>query len=159
MIDKLEKLKERWFEEIETIALGIITWVDHSRFRCNVKLKNKIQGQEVELFNVPIACLKSSVGLVYAPIKENDVVIVLFSKYELEEQLKNRDIVDVNEQVKFDINNAMVLSGVFTIVEDIPSINPDKINIIGDVYINGDLDFKTIRGTPAGNGSWHLPGT
>ncbi len=159
MMDKLEKLKERWFDELETVALGVVTWVDHSKFRCNVKLKNRIQGYEVELFNVPIACLKSSVGLVYVPLKENDVVIVLFSKYELEEQLKNRDVVDVNELVKFDINNAIALSGIFTTVEEIPDITPDRINIIGDVFINGDLDFKTIRGTPAGNGSWHFPGT
>ncbi|AIY89883.1 Gp138 family membrane-puncturing spike protein [Geoglobus acetivorans] len=158
MIDKLLRLIDAKLDNINTVALGIVTQVDNSRLRCNVKLKHKIQGNEIELFDVPIACLRSSVGTIYVPLREGDVVLVLFSKYELEEQLKNRDTVAVNELLRFNINDALVFGGLFTLADSIPSINPDRINIIGDVYIDGDLDFKTIRGVSADSGSWHPPG-
>ena len=158
MIDKLLRLIDAKLDNINTVALGIVTQVDNSRLRCNAKLKHKVQGNEVELFDVPIACLRSSVGMIYVPLREGDVVLVLFSKYELEEQLKNRDTVAVNELLRFNINDALVFGGVFTLADSIPSINPDRINIIGDIYIDGDLDFKTIRGVSADSGSWHPPG-
>jgi len=161
VIDELLKIMDERIEmkvsRINTIALGIITQVDHSKLRCNVKLKHKIRGREIELFDVPVACLKSSVGTIYIPLQEGDIVLVLFSKYELEEQLKNKQTVAVNELLKFNINNAIVFAGVFTLAESIPEINPNRINIIGDVYINGDLDFKTIRGVNADDGVWHNP--
>lgn len=159
MIDELLKIIDERIEaklnRLNTVALGIVTQVDNSKLRCNVKLKHKIQGNEIELFDVPIACLKSSVGTIYIPLQEGDVVLVLFSKYELEEQLKDKQAVAVNELLKFNINNAMVFCGVFTLADSIPSLQPNKINIIGDVYINGDLDFKTIRGVNADEGVWH----
>lgn len=155
MIEQIRKLVDIKLDNINTVALGIVTKVDLSRMRCNVKLKHKIQGNEIELFDVPVACLKSSVGVVFIPPNEGDVVLVLFSKYELDEQLKNKDAVDVNELLKFNLNNAIAFGGVFTLTDQIPNIKPDKINIIGDVYIDGDLDFKTIRGVNADDGVWH----
>lgn len=161
MIDELLKVIDERIEaklnRLNTVSLGIITQVDNSKLRCNVKLKHKIQGSEIELFDVPIACLKSSVGTIYIPLQEGDIVLVLFSKYELEEQLKDKQAVAVNELLKFNINNAIVLGGVFTLADSIPSLQENKINIIGDVYIDGDLDFKTIRGVNAEDGTWHNP--
>ncbi len=155
MIEQIRKLVDIKLDNLNTVCLGKITQVDLTRLRCNVKLKHKIQGNEIELFDVPIACLKSSVGVIFVPPEEGDIVLILFSKYELEEQLKNKEVVDVNELLKFNLNNAIVFSGVFTLADSIPSIKPDKINIIGDVYIDGDLDFKTIRGVNADDGVWH----
>jgi len=155
MIEQIRKLVDIKLDNINTVCLGKITQVDLYKLRCNVKLKHKIQGNEIELFDVPIACLKASAGTIFIPPAEGDIVLVLFSKYELEEQLKNKDVVDVNELLKFNLNNAIVFGGVFTLADSVPSIKPDKINIIGDVYIDGDLDFKTIRGTNADDGVWH----
>jgi hypothetical protein len=95
--------------------------------------------------------------MIYIPLKEGDLVLVLFSKYKLEEKLKNKQAVAVNELLKFNVNNAIVFGGVFTLADSIPEINPNRINIIGDVYINGDFDFKTIRSVSADSGSWHPP--
>lgn len=174
MIGKIKKLIDVKLDNINTVALGIITQVDLSKMRCNVKLKHKIQGQEIELFDVPIAFLKfNDCSIIIAP-KEGDVVLVVFSKYELEEQLKNKDAVDVNELLKFNLNNAIIFCGLFTLVDSIPSIGKDeiliqhksknyikfqqdgKIIIKGDVYVDGDLDFKSIAGgTPKEDGVWH----
>ena len=174
MIDKISKLIDVKLDNINTVALGIITSVDLTKFRCNVKLKHKIQGQEIELFDVPIALPKFNDCVIAIAPKEGDVVLVVFSKYELEEQLKNREPVDVNELLRFNINNAIIIAGVYTQVDSIPSISQDEILILhksgnyikfqqdgkiiikGDVYIDGDLDFKTIAGgTPKEDGIWH----
>ena len=173
MIEQIRKLIDIKLDNLNTVALGIVTQVDLSKLRCNVKLKHKVQGNEIELFDVPISCLKSSAGTILVSPTEGDVVLVLFSKYELEEQLKNKDVVDVNELLKFNLNNAIVVAGVYTGVDTIPAIGKDeiliehksgnyikftqdgRIIIKGDVYIDGDLDFKTIRGTNASDGVWH----
>ena len=171
--EKIHKLIDEILEDVETVALGIITQVNLSKLRCNVKLKHKIRGQEIELFDVPIAFPKfNDCSVIIAP-KEGDVVLVVFSKYELEEQLKNREPVDVNELLKFNINNAIVIAGIYTLVDSIPSISQDEILILhksgnyikfqqdgkiiikGDVYIDGNLDFKEIRGVSADSGEWH----
>ena len=208
MIDKISQLIDIKLDNINTVALGIITSVDLTKLRCNVKLKHKIQGQEIELFDVPIAFPKfNDCSVIIAP-KEGDVVLVVFSKYELEEQLKNREPVDVNELLKFNINNAIAIAGIYTLVDSVPAVNQDEIliqhksgheiklnldeiiikhssgtqvkidnignakleNSNGDyiqleenkitlkaqtVYIDGDLQFKTIMGTDADSGEWH----
>jgi len=120
MIDSLIKLVESKIDEINTVALGKITKVDLSKLRCNVKLKHKIQGNEIELFDVPVAVPKFHDSMIIVAPKEGDIVLVVFSKYELEEQLKNKDIVDVNELLKFNINNAIVIAGIYTAVDSIP---------------------------------------
>ena len=208
MIEKIKKLIDVKLDNINTVALGIITQVDLSKMRCNVKLKHKIQGQEIELFDVPIALPKFNDCVIAIAPKEGDVVLVVFSKYELEEQLKNREPVDVNELLRFNINNAIIIAGVYTQVDSIPSLQQDEILILhksgheiklnpdeviikhssgtqvkidnngnaklensnGDyiqleenkitlkaqtVYIDGDLQFKTIMGTDADSGEWH----
>ncbi|WP_290597031.1 MULTISPECIES: hypothetical protein [unclassified Archaeoglobus] len=179
MIDELLKILderiERKLARMNTAALGVVTQVDLQKFRCNVKLKNKVHGKEVELFEVPIAVQKFGSGSVIVAPSEGDVVVIIFSKHELEEQLKNNEIVQVNEILRFGINNAIVIAGIHTLVDPIPQINQDEIliqhksgNYIkfqqdgrvvikGDVYIDGDLDFKTIRGTNADDGTWHNP--
>jgi|Deesub1362B_J571_1020462.scaffolds.fasta_scaffold00598_17 hypothetical protein len=179
MIDELLKILDeridRKLARMNTVALGIITQVDLQKFRCNVKLKNKVHGKEVELFDVPIAIQKFSSGSVIITPSEGDVVVIIFSKHELEEQLKNKQVVQVNEILRFSINNAIVIAGIHTLVEPIPGIAQDeiliqhksgnyikfqqdgRIMIKGDVYIDGDLDFKTIRGTNADDGTWHNP--
>ena len=193
MIEQIRKLIDIKLDNLNTVTLGKITEVDLTKLRCNVKLKNKIQGQEIELFDVPVAVPKFHDSVIILAPKEGDIVLIIFSKYELEEQLKNKDIVDVNELLKFNLNNAIVLAGIFTMVDEIPSeldkemllikhktgnyikLDKDenmllqhksgnyikfghdgKITIKGDVYVDGDLDFKTIAGgTPKEDGVWH----
>ena len=210
MIDSLIKLVESKIDEVNTAALGKITKVDLSKLRCNVKLKHRIQGNEIELFDVPVAVPKFHDSSIIVAPKEGDIVLVVFSKYELEEQLKNKDIVDVNELLKFNINNAVILFGIYTMVDEIPSELDEEVILIrhksgnyilldkdeniltkhksgsfikidssgnmtvqhsggnsitvnasqvtlkaSTIYIDGDLDFKTIRGVNAGDGVWH----
>jgi hypothetical protein len=150
-VEKLIRLIDSKLEEINTVSFGIVTQVDLSKMRCNVKLKHRIHGNEIELFDVPLAVQKfSDSALIIAP-KEGDIVLVLFSKYELEEQIKNREIVDVNELLKFNLNHACVIAGIFTAVDSLPSMNEDEILIWhkSGAYIkfkqDGSLEIKAKR--------------
>lgn len=129
MIEQIRKLVDIKLDNLNTVALGIVTQVDLSKMRCNVKLKHKIQGNEIELFDVPIALQKFRGSVIIAAPHEGDVVLVLFSKYELEEQLKNREPVDVNELFKFNLNNAVVIAGIYTSLDAIPQVNDEEILI------------------------------
>ena len=151
MIEKLKRLVESEVEGVNTVALGIITQVDLQKMRCNVKLKHKIQGNEIELFDVPIAFQKFDESAIIVAPKEGDNVLVVFSKYELEEQLKDESVVDVNELYLYDINNAIVIGGLYTAVDQIPAINEDEILIWhkSGAYIkfkqDGSLEIKASR--------------
>ncbi len=163
--DKIIKLIDEKLSRLNTVALGIITSVDLSKMRCNVKLKHKIRGNEIELSDVPIALPKFNDCVIAIAPKEGDVVLVVFSKYELEEQLKDGNPVDVNEILRFNINNAIVIAGVYTLVDSVPAINQDEIlilhksgnyikfnsdgtitikghtKILGDLFVDGNISY------------------
>ena len=129
MIEQIRKLIDIKLDQLNTADIGVITQVDLQRFRCSVKLKHRIQGHEVELFDIPIAFHRFYGSAIIVAPHEGDPVIVLFNKYELEEMLKNRDVVDVNELLKFNLNNAIVIAGIYTDVDAIPTINAEEILI------------------------------
>lgn len=129
MIEQIKKLVDIKLDNINTVALGVVTRVDLSKMRCNVKLKHKIQDNEIELFDVPIALNRFYGSAIIITPKEGDIVLVLFNKYELDEQLKNRDVVNVNELLKFNLNYAIVIAGVYTSIDAIPHVSNEEILI------------------------------
>ena len=129
MIEQIRKLIDIKLDNLNTVALGIVTQVDLSKLRCNVKLKHKVQGNEIELFDVPLALQRFRGSVIIVAPHEGDVVLVIFNKYELEEQLKNRKPVDVNELFKFSLNHAIVVAGVYTSIDAIPKIKDEEILI------------------------------
>jgi len=165
IVEKVRKMIEDLLDDVETVALGIVTSVDLTKLRCNVRLKHKIKGQEIELFDVPIALPKFNDCVIAIAPKEGDVVLVVFSKYELEEQLKDGNPVDVNEILRFNINNAIVIAGIYTLVDSVPAINQDEIlilhksgnyikfnsdgtitikghtKILGDLFVDGNISY------------------
>lgn len=149
--EKIIRLIEDRLGDINTVALGIITHVNLTEMRCNVKLKHKIQGQEIELFDVPVAPQSFAGSSIIIAPAEGDVVLIIFSKYELEEQLKNRDVVAVNELLRFNINNAIIVAGLYTSVDSIPQIGKDEIIIQHKsgayikFYQDGSLEIKAKR--------------
>jgi|GEM_PF-1664185 len=121
IVDKIKKLVHEKIGELNTFDIGKITDANNLRLRYNVKLKHKIGGNEIELFNVPIAPFWFNAGMILISLDIDDIVGIAFSNYELKQQLKNKDITDVNEVLKFDMNNAIIVSGAFTDVDEIPS--------------------------------------
>jgi len=153
IVNKIKKLITEKLDEVNTFDLGKVTAIDNLKLRYNVKLKHKIAGKEIELFNVPLAPFYFNAGMVLISLDIDDVVGIAFSKHELKQQLKNNDITDVNEILKFDINNAIIVSGTFTDVDEIPdefedgsilikhkSGNYIKFDPTGDIEIKGNME-------------------
>jgi len=130
IVDKIKKLVSEKLGELNTFDLGTVTAIDNAKLRYNVKLKHKIEGKEIELFNVPLAPFWFNAGMILISLDIDDIVGIAFSKHELKQQLKNKNIVDVNEVLKFDINNAIIVSGAFTDVDEIPDEFEDNTILV-----------------------------
>jgi phage baseplate assembly protein gpV len=143
---KITGLIESRIEKVNTFALGKITKVDLATWCVSIRLKNKIQDNEIELVNVPIALQAFGAGALHIAPAVGDIVLVGFSKYELQKQLRNRDIVAVNELVQHNLNHAIVLSGVHTESDTVPAVAANEIVIThkSGTYLkfcaNGDLE-------------------
>jgi formylmethanofuran dehydrogenase subunit C len=150
IVEKIEKLVDEKLSEINTFDIGKITDANNSKLLYNVKLKHKIEGNEIELFRVPLAPARYSAGSILCSLNIGDIVGVAFSKYELKQQLKNKDILDVNEVLKFDLNNAIIVSGIFTDVDSVPVefedgtilIKHKSGNYIKFEPVNGNIEIK-----------------
>ena len=177
IVDKIKKLITEKFNEVNTFNLGKITAIDNSKLQYNVKLKHKIEDKEIELFNVPLAPFQFGAGMILISLDIGDIVGIIFSKHELKQQLKNKDITNVNEVLKFDINNAMIISGAFTDVDEIPDEFGNEIMLLkhksgsfikfdsdGNLIINdltqGDIFYVNASGhivkLAAGTDGWFL---
>lgn len=172
MIEQINKLIEVKISNINTVDVGMVTKVDLQKMKCNVKLKHKIGDNEIELYDVPIALFNFGGAAIISAPSEGDVVLVLFSKFELNELLKNKNIVKVNELYKFSLNNAVVIAGLLTEADNPPTISKGQLIIKnGDleikldnnkitlkaetIYLDGDVRFKKIFGVNADSGTWH----
>jgi len=126
---KIEKLVDLKLRMVNTVALGILTDVNLTKLRCNVLLKHKIQGKTIELYDVPIALQKYHDSVIVVTPKVGDVVLVIFSKHELEEQLKDKKPAPANEKFLFSLNNAIVVAGIYTATDKLPELKEDSILI------------------------------
>ena len=141
------KLVEERLSKINTLAIGTLTKVDLSKWRADVRLKTKIQGQNIEIANVPIALQMFTAGSLQIAPAVGDVVIIGVSKHEIQKQLRNRDVVEANEQVLYNINHAVILSGGYVESDAVPSVAANEILIQHSsgtsirFKANGDLDI------------------
>lgn len=137
---------DRKLAGINTVDVAILTEFDPATYRANVQLKRKVNGTTVEIFNVPVMFpYYNGCAFVIHPAP-GDVVLVVYSKFEVEEQLINRDVVEVNGVLRFDLNNAVVIGGLVT-TQDLPvAIGVDEAGMFhkSGSYLkfkaNGDIE-------------------
>jgi hypothetical protein len=79
-----------------TISLGIVTKVDLDRIKVDVKLKNTKGDNIIELFACPILSQSYDGGGQINIPRIGDLVVILYSKYNIEKQIKNGGM-EVNE--------------------------------------------------------------
>ena len=127
--EPVRKLIDERLASVNSVAVGVITKVNLVAWRADVRLKSKIQDCEIELANVPIGLQSFAAGAVHIAPAVGDVVIVGFSKHELQKQLRNRDVVAVNELVLHNINHAIILTGVYVETDAIPAVAAGEILI------------------------------
>jgi hypothetical protein len=87
-------------------------------------------------------------------LKVGDIVLVAFTKQDLEQQLLNRDVVPVNERHQFSINNAVVIAGLYTLADTPPAVAEDEVllhHVSGTEYrIRQTGDIEIIHHSGAG---------
>lgn len=151
--DPVKSIIEQRVAKVNTIAIGKITKVNLAAWRADVRLKSKIQDCEIEIANVPIGLQTFAAGAVHIAPAVDDVVIVGFSKHELQKQLKNRDVVTVNELVLHNVNHAIILTGVHVETDAIPAVAAGEI-LIGHrsgSFIKFHNDGRIELHTPGAN--------
>lgn len=107
LIDK--RIKKLW-----TATVAQVVSVDYANNLCTVTLKSTVGGNEVILEDLPIMYPSTTAGTLMMALSEGDLVMVLFGKYNIREQLASGDVTAVNEKATFSVNNGIVIPGVFS---------------------------------------------
>ncbi|MDD4255725.1 MAG: hypothetical protein PHP59_10185 [Methanofollis sp.] len=107
---------------LNTLDPAIVTGVDLDAWTVNVRLKHRRRGREITLSAVPVAPQRFGAGALWIAPAVGDIVLVAYSHYDLKKQLKNLDIVDVNEEIAFHLAHALVIAGLVPRTADVPAV-------------------------------------
>lgn len=158
----VDEMIEKRLETMWTVIPATVVSVDHAKYTCSIRPKVKLEGEDLPILqDIPILAMKGGSSVILMPVAAGDVVLALFSKYALDNLLKDKKTTDHGDVRRFSINDAMVLPGLFTSVESVPAHDSSKIvivgnaQVIGNAYVQGDLTFDKLAGTVAGSGNWH----
>lgn len=153
---------ENRLDSLWTAIPAIVISVDYSTLTCSVQPKVKHQNpssEELEdlpiIQDVPIACQKSGDSVLLMPPEVGDTILILFTKYALDNLLKDSQTADPNNVRRFSINDCIVVGGLHTSIDSIPAVASGetllynqsgafiKIDVDGNITIHG----KTINFT------------
>lgn len=107
---------------LNTLDPAVVTGVDRDAWTVNVRLKHRRHGQEITLNAVPVAPQRFGAGALWIAPAVGDIVLVAYSRYDLKKQLKNGDIVDVNEEIAFHPAHALVIAGLVPRTATVPAV-------------------------------------
>lgn len=120
--EAIYSLIEKRISQINTLDFGVILKVDLPHMRADVVLKHKVNDQETTIKNVPVLYPRyGGAALIIAP-GPGDVVLVGYTKYERERQLRSKKTETVSATGPYAINNAVILSGTFTAADTVPTL-------------------------------------
>lgn len=146
----VDKLISRRLEAMWTCIPAIVDSVNLTNYTCSIRPKVKLDGAELPIIpDVPILAMKGGSSVILMPVAAGDIVLALFSKYALTELLKDQNPANHKDVRRFSIDDAMVLPGLFTGVDSVPSIAADEMLLYhkSGAYIkflsNGDLKVRT----------------
>jgi len=103
--------------KLSTAAVGIVDTFYPDSLTADIRLKNK---SEVLLPKVPVAYPSSSAGSMLWSLAEGDLVLLIFTKWDVKKLLKDKEACEVNENLRFSVNNAVAIPGLFSQASDIP---------------------------------------
>lgn len=141
---------------LQTTEVVIVEAVDLSTWTCAVRPKAKVDVrgnvQDMpQIMNVPISLQKSGNSVIMLPPKVNDVGVVIFSKYALDNLLVEKTTASVTIPRNFDINDAIYISGLYTGIETVPNISDGEMILHHEsgshikFFANGNIEIKANR--------------
>ena len=145
-----QRLESLW----TAIPANVIS-VDYSTLTCSVQPKTKLinaSSEELEdlpiIQDVPISFQKSGGSVLLMLPEVGDVVIVMFTKYALDNLLKDYQTADPDNVRRFSINDCIVVGGLHTSIESVPTIASEETMLYHSsggflkFDIDGNLEIK-----------------
>lgn len=112
---KIHNFIVKHLDKLWTLMIGKVTYVDHANMRCKVRVKLRTStGDTNVIIDVPVVYPKSGGNVILTPIAADDVVLLGFSKFALDDLLIDEVIVNEEsmfENVQFSVSEAMILGG------------------------------------------------
>lgn len=164
IIGLIKKHLNNRFKELQTAEVVIVEAVDYTTWTCSVRPKAKIavhgKVQEMpQIMSVPISVQKAGNSVILMPIKVGDVCLCVFSKYALDNLLIDHATNTITIPRMFDINDCILIAGVYTGMETVPAITEGETLVYNQsgsyikffengnmkIYANGNIEIKADR--------------
>ncbi|WP_421908277.1 Gp138 family membrane-puncturing spike protein [Methanolacinia petrolearia] len=144
-----KNLIEKEVGRLWTATVAKVVSVDYEKNLCSVTIKNTVGGNEVTLRDLPVMYPSTSAGTLMLAISEGDLVLVIFGKWNIREQIAGDGIDTVNEETIFSINNGIVIPGIFSQSEGVPYILQEKDIVLrhssgAGIKLSGDGEIKIV---------------
>lgn len=150
--DHLVRLIRDEISNIWTAAVGKVIFVHDNPFTCDVELMIDTGGEPIQLYRLPILLTNYGESLIFSKPKVGDIVMILFTKYNFLDTFI-KEIPSKISPRKFDVSNAFVLPGVYTIPKQDPELEQLTSGDIlikhkngNYIKINEDIEVKHNNG-------------
>ena len=144
-----KNLIEKEVGRLWTATVAKVVSVDYGKNLCSVTIKNTVGGNEVTLRDLPVMYSSTSAGTLMLAISEGDLVMVIFGKWNIREQIAGDGIDTVNEETIFSINNGIVIPGIFSRSEGVPYVLQENEIVLrhssgAGIKMSGDGEIKIV---------------
>jgi hypothetical protein len=144
-----KNLIEKEIGKLWTATVAKAVSVDYGKNFCSVTIKNTVGGNEVTLRDLPVMYPSTSAGTLMTAISEGDLVLVIFGKWNIREQIAEDDIGAVNEETVFSVNNGIVIPGIFSQSGGPPYILQENEIVLrhssgAGIKLSGDGEIKIV---------------
>lgn len=144
-----KNLIEKEIGKLWTATVAKVISVDYEKNLCSVIIKNTVAGNVVTLKDLPVMYPSTSAGTLMLAISKGDLVLVIFGKWNIREQLAGDDIGTVNEKTSFSINNGIVIPGIFSSSENLPYVLQENEIVIrhssgAGIKFSGDGEIRIV---------------
>lgn len=123
LTELIEKMIAQRLESVWTCAPATVVKVNSGLYTCDILPKAKLGELDAPILtDVPIIAMKGGASMIIMPVAVGDVVLAMFSKYSLDNLLKDSSTAEHGDTRRFSIDDAMVLPGIMTSIEPLPAV-------------------------------------
>ena len=150
---QIQELVDGKLDAVWTCAVGVV--IKSGTRSCDVQVKVKTPGpsgvQEFPVLeDVPILYPKAGKSFLVMPPKKNDVVLLIFSKFDVTGVFDDSNVKDEIDARRFDFNSAVVIPGFF-LSSDALAVEEDEILLMHEsgsflkFYSNGNVELHAKK--------------
>ena len=140
-------------QRLHTTEIVIVEEVDYTTWTCSVRPKARIdvQGTIMDMpviSGVPMSAPKAGDSVILMPAEIGDICLCVFSKHAIDNMLLDHATNSITIPREFDINDCILVSGLYTQMETVPTVLKGEILIKNQsgshlkFFANGDMEMK-----------------